>query len=291
MTPYLTVGTANPTRFFPGQAIIDPKLIEHLCQKVYFPTEPVTLGHITGVNGIMRLLLRELIITEDPLNKEHDLKALKAQAERNFHLGLETFETLTVPSFENVIVINAAVGSKCPPPSLVCFTDEVMQVLKLQNESKPVLVRTLVNAGLSHCQMLGYHREITHQKDQSGFADNKRRMFWTLYVYDKTNSIHFGNASRVQDIEVDAQYPSIPEDVTEKPWMELFHLVIRLAKIQGLIFDKLYSVAALQAPAAERRQWIDSLVADAHRWRYDLNHVRCFYSRFRYPATMLTQLA
>ncbi|KAF5242549.1 hypothetical protein FAUST_3261 [Fusarium austroamericanum] len=251
----------NPTRFFPGHAMTDIKLIEHLCQKVYFPTEPVTLGHITSVNGIMRLLLREFIITEDPLSKEHDLEALKAQVERNFHLGLETFETVTVPSFENVIAITTA-------------------VLKIQNESRPVLARTLVNAGLSHCQMLGYHREITYQKDQSGFAEHKRRLFWTLYVCDKTNSLHLGNASRMQDFEVDAQYPSIPVDVAEKPWIELFHLVIRLAKIQGLIFDKLYSVAALQTPAIERRQWIDTLVADAHQWRYDLDRLDGSQVRF-----------
>ncbi|RBR12146.1 uncharacterized protein FIESC28_08780 [Fusarium coffeatum] len=237
---------ANPTRFLPGQAITDFKLIEHFCQKVYFPTEPVTLGHITSVNGIMRLLLREFIITEHPLSKEHDLKALKAQAERNFDLGLETFETLTVPSFENVVVLTTA-------------------VLKIQNESKPVLARTLVNAGLSHCQMLGYHREVTYQKDQSGFAENKRRLFWTL----------------IQDIEVDAHWPAVPDDLAEKPWIELFHLVIRLAKIQGLIFDKLYSVAALQSPAVERRQWIDSLVADAHRWRHDLDNVDGSQVRFK----------
>jgi hypothetical protein len=130
--------------------------------------------------------------------------------------------------------------------------------------------------------MLGYHREITHQKDQSGFAECKRRLFWTLYVFDKTNSIHLGNASRVQDFEVDAQYPSPPNDIAEKPWIELFHLAIRLAKIQGLIFDKLYSVAGLQSPAAERRRWIDSLVADAHLWRYDLDHVRFFLLPFEY---------
>jgi hypothetical protein len=195
------------------------------------------------------------------LSKEHDLEALKIQAERNFHLGLETFETMTVPSFENVVAITTA-------------------VLKIQNESKPVLARTLVNAGLSHCQMLGYHREITYQKDQSGFAENKRRLFWTLYVCDKTNSIHLGNASRMQDFEVDAQYPRIPDDVAEKPWMELFHLVIRLAKIQGLIFDKLYSVAGLQAPAMERRQWIDTLVANAHQWRHDLDQLDGSQVRF-----------
>ncbi|KAF5583187.1 transcriptional regulatory [Fusarium pseudoanthophilum] len=245
---------ANPTRFFPGQALTDVRLIEHLCQKVYFPTEPVTLGHITSVNGIMRLLLREFIITKDSLGEEHNLEELKAQAERNFDQGLQTFELMTVPSFENILAITAA-------------------VLKIQNEAAPVLARSLVNAGLSHCQMMGYHREVTYQKDQSGFADNKRRLFWTLYVFDKTNSLHFGNASRIQDFEVDAHYPTIQDDPAEKPWTELFILAVRLAKIQGLIFDKLYSVSGLQSPAVDRRQWIDALVTDMHQWRYELDHM------------------
>ncbi|KAG5817939.1 hypothetical protein H9Q74_010097 [Fusarium xylarioides] len=245
---------ANPTRFFPGQALTDVRLIEHLCQKVYFPTEPVTLGHITSVNGIMRLLLREFIITKDSLGEEYNLEELKAQAERNFDRGLQTFELMTVPSFENILAITAA-------------------VLKIQNEAAPVLARSLVNAGLSHCQMMGYHREVTYQKDPSGFADNKRRLFWTLYVFDKTNSLHFGNASRIQDFEVDAHYPTIPDDPAEKPWTELFRLAVRLAKIQGLIFDKLYSVAGLQSPAVDRRQWIDAMVTDMHQWRYELDHM------------------
>ncbi|KAF4438416.1 hypothetical protein F53441_12804 [Fusarium austroafricanum] len=245
---------ANPTRFLPGQALTDVRLIEHICQKVYFPTEPVTLGLITSVNGIMRLLLREFIVTKDSLGDEHNLEELKAQAERNFNLGIQTFELVTVPSFENVLALTAA-------------------VLKIQNEGAPVLARSLVNAALGHCQMMGYHREVTYQKDRSGFAEHKRRLFWTLYVFDKTNSLHFGNASRVQDFEVDAHYPTIPDDPAEKPWVELFRLAVRLAKIQGLIFDKLYSVAGLQSPAVDRRQWIDALVADMHQWRYDLDHI------------------
>ncbi|KAF4968347.1 hypothetical protein FSARC_4293 [Fusarium sarcochroum] len=245
---------ARPIQFLPGQAITDVKLIEHLCQKVYFPTEPVTLGLITSVNGVMRLLLREFVITEESLGEEYDLKELMAQAGRNFDLGIETFELLTVPSFENVLALTTA-------------------VIKVQNESKPVLARALINAGLSHCQMLGYHRELTYQKDRSPFVENKRRIFWTLYVFDKTNSLHLGNASRVQDFEVDAHYPTIPDEPAEKPWIELFHLAIRLAKVEGLIFEKLYSPAALQSPAIERRQWIDALVADAHQWRYDLDHL------------------
>jgi hypothetical protein len=58
----------------------------------------------------MRLLLREFIITKDSLGEEHNLEELKAQAERNFDQGLQTFELMTVPSFENILAITAAVS-------------------------------------------------------------------------------------------------------------------------------------------------------------------------------------
>lgn len=119
--------------------------------------------------------------------------------------------------------------------------------------------------------MLGYHRETTYQRDRSGYAENKRRIFWTLYVHDKNASLLLGHASKVQDFEVDTRLPTPSSAPTQRPWDELFCLVIRLSKIQGLIYDKLYSVTALQSPPVERKQCIDALAADMYQWRNDFD--------------------
>lgn len=95
--------------FLSGHAITNVPLVEHLCQRVYFPTEPVSIGHVTSVNGILHLLLREYDILDQCLGDEWDVKQLAAQAGRNFDLGIENFEVMTVPSFENVLALTFAV--------------------------------------------------------------------------------------------------------------------------------------------------------------------------------------
>lgn len=95
--------------FLAGHAIIDVPLIEHLCQKVYFPTEPASIGQIASVQGLLHLILREYEITQQPLGKEWNTKQLRIQAGRNFDLAIESFHLLTVPSFENVLALTLAV--------------------------------------------------------------------------------------------------------------------------------------------------------------------------------------
>lgn len=96
--------------FLAGHAIIDVTFVEHLCQRVYFPTEPVSIGHVTSVNGILHLLLREYHMTQQPLDKAWDTRRFLEQAGRNFELGVESFKLLTIPSFENVLALTIAVS-------------------------------------------------------------------------------------------------------------------------------------------------------------------------------------
>lgn len=103
--------------FLSGYAITDLPLVEHLCQRVYFPTEPVSIGHVTSVNGILHLLLREYEILKKPLGEGWDAKQLSAQASRNFDIGIESFEMMTVPSFENVLALTLGVGCTLSLPN------------------------------------------------------------------------------------------------------------------------------------------------------------------------------
>src|SRR4051812_43378514 len=103
---------AHPSMFLAGYAIIDGPLVEHLCQRVYFPAEPASIGHVTSVNGILYLLLREYDMLQQSavLGPEWDVKQLLAQAKRNFDLGIQSFDLLTVPSFENVLALTISVS-------------------------------------------------------------------------------------------------------------------------------------------------------------------------------------
>lgn len=82
-----------------------------MCRKVYFPTSPVSIGLVTGMHGLLYMLLRELLTLGDPLGKDYDLETYVAQCEHQFNIGLETYDILAVPSFENIFCLTIGVSS------------------------------------------------------------------------------------------------------------------------------------------------------------------------------------
>jgi hypothetical protein len=121
--------------------------------------------------------------------------------------------------------------------------------------------------------MLGYHRESTYQKEPSNIAEARRRIFWTLYIFDKNTSLLLGRSAKMQDVDIDVEIPVLSNDRGQRPWDKWLLLAIKLAKTQGQIYDLLYSASALQATSTERKLRIDSLIPVMHDWRSDLESV------------------
>lgn len=146
-----------------------------------------------------------------------------------------------------------------------------MKILKAQAEAKLLLCSSLIAAAASHCQMLGYHSEMSYRNDQPRKSNDKRRVFWILYVFDKSFSLLLGHASKIQDFEVDVQYPPLSTDPGVRPWEDIFILYVRMARIQGQIYSRLYSPAGVKAQQSERLQCISDLKAAMEQWRVDLS--------------------
>lgn len=99
-------------------AFRDHRQLEKLCQQVYFPTEPISMATLTLMNGLLFYLIKELLWYGDHgACKDYDLKAYYDQAERNFHLGVETYEIFTQPSLDSTRVLMIAVGRAVTPPT------------------------------------------------------------------------------------------------------------------------------------------------------------------------------
>lgn len=77
----------------------------------------------------------------------------------------------------------------------------------------------------------------------------------------------------MQDFDIDAQYPAITTDAAVRPWDESFVMGIRLAKIQGEIYDKLYSAEASKDSHPERVQRVHGLAADIQQWYTEFKEV------------------
>lgn len=100
-----------------------------------------------------------------------------------------------------------------------------------------------------------------------------RRVFWYIFVTDKNMSLLQGRPSYLQDSEVDAWFPRISPDAAFRGWDELFILGIKLAKLQGQIYDQLYSAAARHASRAQQDQAVNKLSDKVQSWYADLGKV------------------
>lgn len=70
------------------------------------------MAALTLMNGMLFYMIKELLWEGGlGLCKDYDLQAFHDQAERNFHLGVETYEVLTHPSLDSAKVLMLAVSS------------------------------------------------------------------------------------------------------------------------------------------------------------------------------------
>ena len=114
---------------------------------------------------------------------------------------------------------------------------------------------------------------MTYQKLPGDKAENIRRLFWTVYVFDKNASLLLGKASQIQDCEIDTRYPSLPLDPSLRPWDESFILGIKLASLQGRIYGDLYSAGAASKSSFERAETISRISSSMEQWRVELESV------------------
>ncbi|KAL6918811.1 hypothetical protein FSST1_002837 [Fusarium sambucinum] len=231
--------------------INDPSLFEALCRQAYYTTVPLSLGQATSLYGIMYYMLKEYVLLQSPLAQEHDLKAHIVTCEKNLSRGVETYQALAIPCFENVFSL--ALG-----------------IIKAQEEGKPFLCCTLLAAAAGHYRMLGYCQETTYGKHQARRADQMRRVFWFIYITDKNMSLLQGRPSYLQDSEVDAWHPRVSPDPSYKVWDDLFILGIKFAKIQGEVYGRLYSATARQSSPVQQEQAVNQLSDKMQSWYIDV---------------------
>ncbi|GFN11553.1 fungal specific transcription factor domain-containing protein [Aspergillus tubingensis] len=198
------------------------------------------------MHGVLFFVLKELIAMNDELYQRFDLTTHLDHCEKVFAATLETYDVLAVPSFENV---------------------------KAQGEAKPALYWTLISAASMHCQSLGYHRETTYRNILSGKADNIRRLFWTIYVFDKNMALLLGRVSNMQGVKIDVRHPAISIDPSRRAWDESFIMGIRMAEFQDRVFTDLYNPATSIKDPSERTQFIQDLAPDMEQWHSQLKQI------------------
>jgi hypothetical protein len=145
--------------------------------------------------------------------------------------------------------------------------------MKAQEESRPSLCWTFVSAGARLCQTLGYHREAVVSQDPPRLAEAKRHAFWMLYMIDKTLSLNLGRPSCFPDYDIDVGIFTPNADPRFRPWDHAFIAFIEFSKLQGRIYDDLYSSRAQRGSPEKRSEVVEELSKEFYKWHLEFKKV------------------
>jgi hypothetical protein len=145
--------------------------------------------------------------------------------------------------------------------------------MKAQSDARPALCWTLVSTGARLCQSLGYHRESSVSLDPPPLADAKRHVFWMLYMIDKIMSLNLGRASSFPDYDIDVEIFALNQDLRFCAWDKLLVAFIELCRLQGQMYDELYSARARRELPEARARIIEQRASSLLAWHVGLKKV------------------
>ncbi|KEY63914.1 hypothetical protein S7711_10233 [Stachybotrys chartarum IBT 7711] len=137
-----------------------------------------------------------------------------------------------------------------------------------QSKTRFNLEWSLTSTAARHCLSMGYHREERVSQLQPLEAERARRLFWHVYLFDKNLSSRLGRTSIIQDYDVDLSLCTVSEDPGREPWDSAFNSFVELSRIQGQIYESLYSAATRDLDVVERSQRVSRLESRLNQW-YD----------------------
>lgn len=94
---------------------------------------------------------------------------------------------------------------------------------------------------------MGYHRAESMINDTPDLRELKVSTFWFVYVLDKGLCLRLGRAAKIQDYDISVAVPEpAPVDRHDHTSRQIIRWWIKLAAIQGRIYEDLYSSRALR---------------------------------------------
>ncbi|KLU90616.1 fungal specific transcription factor domain-containing protein [Magnaporthiopsis poae ATCC 64411] len=229
---------------------------EH-CRRVYFATEDYSQASFIITMAGLFYILQERACTE----QERD-PALAADYQR--------YEAMCRDSLETVLAHFSLIqpAKRENVEALLLGSSYAVEI------AKPSLAWQLNCAASQLCLTMGYHRalpapsesqELPHNRD--AYEQSKRLvLFWFTYTLDKGLALRLGRPSVIQDYDITVPWQVGPIREWEE-YRDTLNVWIRHARVQGRMYDELYSPAALQRPMDARVRTVVELVAELRELR------------------------
>lgn len=130
---------------------------------------------------------------------------------------------------------------------------------------------------------MGLHRNITYDpKTSPSEIENRRRVWWTVYTFDRISSSKLGHAVMIKDEDIDAPLPSLEAPRgEEEDFVDAKQLIanIRLSQITGSIMNLIYGVPTQRSSDFVRN--VHTILNNLKQWDADLpNELKLDHQKF-----------
>ncbi|KAL5114064.1 hypothetical protein ACEQ8H_008041 [Pleosporales sp. CAS-2024a] len=192
--------------------------------------------------SILHIIMEDYVAFPlEGMNKEDNKRYLE-QCRVQIEVAISQLDVFMVASYENIMAL--MLGSAWAI-----------------DMSRPSLTSAMISTAARLCQTLGYHRYQTMQKDTEEERQDKMHIFWMIYMFDKMVSLRLGRASFIQDYDISLPYFGDNRPASDVPDAKLMLTYwCKVARVQGQIYEKLFSPAAFNRSAEERSRTAVELV-------------------------------
>ncbi|KAE8451664.1 hypothetical protein EG329_003121 [Mollisiaceae sp. DMI_Dod_QoI] len=206
--------------------ILPLEMFAEICRKVYFAVEDYDDVDFILANGYLYYMFSEHVIVSG-LDENREYYTL---CRENFQNAFSQLPLLLSPSMKVVAALT-------------------LGTFNAVENCKSSQAWTFISTAANFCQTLGYHRSHPPRGDNDSLLATQRRLFWTVYKVEKGLSLRLGRSSTIRDVDI-----TLPIDQTRPT---------RLGRIQGQVYDQLYSPAGLSQPYnAERGRMAEALAKE-----------------------------
>jgi hypothetical protein len=180
-----------------------------------------------------------------------NFQTFAAISKRHTEVALSQLDIFMPPTYENIM-------------ALVLGSAQAIEMCK------PSRCWIMISCAAGLCQNLGYHRINTMANDSLEDRNAKIHIFWMIYMFDKTLSLRLGRSSVIQDWDI-----SLPFVVPNEPGYNssegstMLSYWIKVARVQGLTYEKLFCPAAFLKSTEERTRTAIELVKAMNQAWYE----------------------
>ncbi|KAI9692037.1 MAG: hypothetical protein M1820_009572 [Bogoriella megaspora] len=246
--------------FSPPLAYVTREQFNDLCKTVFFRTEDYPTSTAVIVHSSLESLFQEFKWAEkDPaLRQQYEECAQLCRI--NLETSISNLDLLLPATMKSAQALLLAVSIP-PAPNVYTLQLNVRQAQYCMEIAQASLCKKIVVHGCMMVQTLGWHRSSSMKNDSESLRRQKNVIFWMLYIIDKNLSLRLGQASLIQDYDIDLPLPrgdqsgslASPSRVTL--WADT-------ARVMGLVYQQLYSPGALKETDAARFRAVQQLLQE-----------------------------